>query len=153
MLFVRTFIKNIHSYANVSSEPEKIPRIMIPIHHLVLIRLKWHHKHRFIPLSSWFIYLLLLSIISINVFQALNLFLVVLIGSQLNIHRLERLFEVFLDMLIFFQYFIRQKICALPAVYLYLCCLFFLKILTCSLKGKWGNSFKIKFRFDLKDLS
>lgn len=31
MLFVRTFIKNIHSYANVSSEPEKIPRIKVPI--------------------------------------------------------------------------------------------------------------------------
>lgn len=40
MLFVRTFIKNIDPYANVSSEPEKIPRIMIPIPHLVLIHLK-----------------------------------------------------------------------------------------------------------------
>lgn len=39
MLFVKTFIKNIHIYANISTTPKNTPCIMISLIHLVLTRI------------------------------------------------------------------------------------------------------------------
>lgn len=62
MLFVKTFIKNIHIYANISTTPKNTPCIMISLIHLVLTRINDQQsdfKKRALPIYDQVTYMTL----------------------------------------------------------------------------------------------